>query len=245
MRGRVACVQSSGGRGAEAPRKRVEVQSIFDPMCPWCMYGLVRLRSFMATRDDVTLRTVPYVFDPDTPSPPLKWTDYVLLRYPERAASIFQHKLPLTKQVAASLGIQLCKYEDRPISPTVDALRLFHALRPLPEDARSAGELSLADALLRAAFTGGLDVSDHTVLLACSQEAGLTASQTEQALQSPESTAWVESETRRAKVDLGVNSVPSYVLTDRQTGTELHLAGSDLDWSAAFGRLLSTAPATA
>ena len=219
---------------------RVEVQSVFDPMCPWCMFGLVRLRAFMATRDDVAVRTVPYVFDADTPSPPLKWTDYVKLRYPERAASIFTHKLPLTKQVAASLGIQLCTYEERPVSPTVDALRLFHALNSLPEAARSAGELALAESLLRAAFTGGLDISNRAVLLACATEAGLTASQAEAALRSADSTSWVEGETRRAKLELGVNSVPSYVLTDRDTGSELCLAGSDVDWSAAVGRLLGT-----
>jgi predicted DsbA family dithiol-disulfide isomerase len=234
---RVQCAQSSGGG---EPRKRVEVQSVFDPMCPWCMFGLVRLRAFMASRDDVVVRTVPYVFDEQTPSPPLPWTEYVQLRYPERASSIFTHKLPLTKQVAASLGIQLCKYEERPISPTVDALRLFHPLNSLPEGARSAGELALAESLLRAAFTGGLDISDRGVLLACAKEAGLTQTRAEEALRSADSAAWVESETRRAKVDLGVTSVPSYVLTDRATGTQLCLAGSDVDWSAALGRLLSS-----
>ena len=49
---------------------------------------------------------VPYVFDPDTPTPPLTWRAYVALRYPERAEAIYSQKLPYTlAQAASKLGM--------------------------------------------------------------------------------------------------------------------------------------------
>jgi hypothetical protein len=95
-----------------------------------CFIGLRRLQRALASCPDVraTLRWVPYVFDPDTPgSPPLTWRAYVALRYPERAEFIYTQKLPYTLAQAASEGIALFDYENRPVCPTVDALCLLKA----------------------------------------------------------------------------------------------------------------------
>ena len=220
-------------------RRALEIHSVFDPMCPWCYFGLRRLRAFLShSGAEVTVRTVPYVFDPDTPMPPLPWTEYVKLRYPDRAESIFSVKLPMTKQVAASLGIKLCEYERRPISPTVDALRLFFAARAIQEPReRTQLELDLAESLLSAAFTLGLDTSDHRVLLQCATDAGMSHAAAVQALSSPDSEEWVLSETRRAKTELRISSVPSYTLIDGATGRALALTGSEVDWNAALNAL--------
>ncbi len=78
---------------------------------------------------EARVRFVPFVFDPDTPVPPLRWREYVALRYPERAQHIYNVKLPYTRSVAASEGINLHDYERRPVCPTVDALRLLHPAR--------------------------------------------------------------------------------------------------------------------
>jgi predicted DsbA family dithiol-disulfide isomerase len=95
-----------------------------------CFIGLRRLQRALASSPDVaaTLRYVPYVFDPHTPAhPPLTWRAYVALRYPERAQHIYTQKLPYTLAQAASEGIVLHDYENRPVCPTVDALCLLKA----------------------------------------------------------------------------------------------------------------------
>ncbi len=112
-----------------APALRLEIQSVLDPACPWCFIGLRRLQRALAASPDVaaTVRYVPYVFDPETPSPPLPWRAYVALRYPSRAEFIYTQKLPYTLAQAASEGIALHNYEARPVCPTVDALCLLKA----------------------------------------------------------------------------------------------------------------------
>lgn len=115
----------------EAPFAGIElnvtIESVFDPMCPWCFIGLRRMQAALADAHNVRAHIVyvPFVFDPDTPVPPLPWYKYVALRYPDRAERIYRDKLPLTLAEAESCGIRMHDYYNRPLGPTVDALRLL------------------------------------------------------------------------------------------------------------------------
>ena len=107
----------------------ITIESVFDPMCPWCFIGLRRMQAALANAEHVKAQItyVPYEFDPDTPVPPLPWQKYVYLKYPERAERIFREKLPLTLSEATTVGIRLHDYVNRPIGPTQDALMLLKA----------------------------------------------------------------------------------------------------------------------
>jgi len=133
--GHAAAAARAGSRAAastsfSAPALRVDLQAVLDPACPWCFIGLRRLQRALqapaAADVELQLRFVPYVFDAETPLPPLPWRAYVKLRYPERADAIYTQKLPYTLAQARSEGIQLHKYEERPICAAVDALALLN-----------------------------------------------------------------------------------------------------------------------
>ena len=244
-----------------APALQIDIQAVFDPMCPWCFFGLRRMQRALAAAPHVSPRVkfVPYVFDKDTPVPPLPWHAYVQLRYPDRAQNIVQVKLPYTRQVAASEGIPLHEYENRPICPTVDALRLLLCAR---EAGRCAGmallvayslalcplmcctsrvrsELQYVEALLVEHFSKGRDTSDHSVLLECVTAAGVETGTAEQALSSPASLAWLWEEDQRARRQLHVTGVPHYVLSTHGAERNVHLSGAveSTAWTNAFADL--------
>jgi len=248
------------GAMAAAPALQVDIQAVFDPMCPWCFFGLRRMQRALAAAPHVSPRVtfVPYVFDKDTPVPPVPWRAYVQLRYPERAQNIVQVKLPLTRQVAASEGITLHEYENRPICPTVDALRLLLCARETGRCASVArgarcvltcyelsaltcylsrgSELQYVEALLVEHFSKGRDTSDHSVLLECATAAGVQAGTAEQALSSPASLSWLWEEDQRARRELHVTGVPHYVLSTHGAARAVHLSGAveSAAWTNAF-----------
>ena len=168
-------------------------------MCPWCYIGLRRLKAALQSEPliDAHLRFVPFVFDPETPDPPLDWVAYVALRYPERMQSIYNEKLPRTLLEAsaqactaglqeraalrdpdsctgprlvqaASVGLAFKDYEKRLVSQTVDALSLLYVARPL------GVEEALVDQIFHRHFCGGQDTGDHAVLEACAEAAGVS-----------------------------------------------------------------------
>ena len=218
---------------------RVDVQAVLDPACPWCFIGLRRLQRALSSPGaadvSVALRFLPYVFDADTPSPPLPWRQYVALRYPERAHAIYTQKLPYTLQQARSDGIALHRYDERPICPAVDALALLHV-------AEAEGRaLQYVEALLSAHFEGGADTSAHDVLRALAAQVGLPAAAADEALRSGSAAQdWVWAEDGRARRELRVSGVPHYALSlSGQAAVLATLEGAQPPeaWLAAFAKL--------
>jgi predicted DsbA family dithiol-disulfide isomerase len=214
----------------------LDLQAVLDPACPWCFIGLRRLQRALGASPDVavSLRFVPYVFDPDTPSPPLRWREYVALRYPERAHAIYTQKLPYTLSQARSEGIEMHKYDERPICAAVDALALLHV-------AEAEGlALSYVVSLLSAHFENGADTAEHGVLRGIAAQVGLSAAETEEALR-PDSKAqaWVWAEDRRARRELRVGGVPHYALSLPGQPVLATLEGAQPPeaWLAAFAKL--------
>ena len=223
---------------ASSQQLRVELQAVLDPACPWCFIGLRRLQRALAApaAADVALalRFVPYVFDAETPSPPLPWREYVALRYPERAHAIYTQKLPYTLAQARSEGIALHDYDRRPICAAVDALALLR----VAQDADVA--LRYVDALLRAHFEGGADTADHAVLRAIAQQAGLPDADVAEALRPGSAAqAWVWAEDGRARRQLRVQGVPHYALSLAGGAVLATLEGAQPPeaWLAAFATL--------
>jgi predicted DsbA family dithiol-disulfide isomerase len=203
-------------------------------MCPWCFIGLVRLQRALATSTRPhRLRFIPYVFDPDTPSPSLPWNDYVSLRYPDRAEAIKRDKLPLTLREAASEGLRFVNYDTRPMGACVDALRLLH----VPPET----QLRVVRAMLSAHFERGVDIALRPSLLVIAAEAGLSESEAVALLDGEESLHWVLAEDARAKRKLGVTSVPTYFVRRGEGAGEkaMRLVGgmSADEWSARLASL--------
>ena len=165
--------------------------------------------------------------------PAVSWREYVRLRYPSRAAELERVKLPLTVAEAASEGLAFANYAERPLSVTQPSYCLLKA----GFDADCT--LQTVEALFRAHFVDGRDLSDTAVLLGVAAEVGISEAAAREALRDGSAArAWVDAEDRRARTELRVSAVPHYVLT-AASGRSTSLTGAVQPeaWLRAFASL--------
>jgi predicted DsbA family dithiol-disulfide isomerase len=202
---------------------RVEVYS--DVVCPWCYIGKRRLEAALQLPGAplVAVRWRPFQLDPGAPSPggPVAQAYAKKFGGPERASAIIAQ----VTEAAAAEGLEFRL--DRAVrSNTFDAHRLLWwvatttdlAAVPKPQ-LDASGRLSdpqsaLKESLLAAYFTGGLDVSDHRVLVGCAERSGLDPTLAGEALAAGAGTDEVRAEIAVATA-ADVTAVPTFVLDGR------------------------------
>jgi len=193
----------------------VQIEIYADVVCPWSYLGKRRLEAALAGSTmpgarDAVLRWRPFQLDPDAPrtsEPLLRW----LARRsggPERARAAPDE----VTRIAAAEALTF-DYDRAVIGNTFDAHRLLW-FADQPEavffGATADTQPELAEALHRAHFTDGLDVTDHDVLVALAAGVGLDPDRVAALLSSREATADVRGQLARA-YDLGITSVPTFV----------------------------------
>lgn len=185
---------------------RVEIWS--DVACPWCYVGMRRFeRAVDQTGIPVEVVYRAFELDPTVPtgveSPPL--VDYLARKFGDRSRVQAAHAR-LT-DAGAELGIDF-RWAGMRRANTFDAHRL---LTWALETAGSERQAALKQALLRAYFTDGHDVADHTVLADLTVEAGLDRAAADAVLASDRYAAEVRAEREEAHRD-GIAAVPTFVI---------------------------------
>ncbi len=225
----VSSVNSSASQPAQLS---IEVWS--DVVCPWCYIGKRRLESAIAQiqargtdLDGLVIRWRSFQLDPSAP------------RIGERGhgTSVAEHlgqkygggieagqamSAQMT-QVAAGEGLDF-RLEDARVGNTVDAHRLLHLAADLEnEDRAQPGQAFSADLqnrlkerLLKAYFTQGLDVCDHSMLRDLAVEVGLPQSRVEEVLASTAYRREVQQDQSQAQA-YGATGVP-FTVVDRRYG---------------------------
>ena len=187
------------------------IDIVSDVVCPWCFIGKRRLEAalelYRQRRPEAPLPAIvfhPFELNPDLPREGIARADYIAKKFGARGYSAHDR---LT-HAGAQLGIAFA-FDKIARQPNTLAA---HALI---ERARAAGvQPAVKEALMKAFFVDGLDLTDRETLIRVASEAGLERSAAEAALADEELRRTVADEEEKARA-MGVNGVPFFVFNKR------------------------------
>ncbi len=190
------------------PRARLQIEVVFDLVCPWCYLGTHRLRRTLRARPDIAADIAwrPFLLNPDIAPGGVPRQDYMLRKFggEDRARRLHGTIADLGR----AEGLRFAFDRIRRIPPSLDAHRMV----------RLADRQGLADAavqrLFEAYFSDGLDIGDHAVLGAIATGLGMDQVAVRRALAGVQETEAVHADNLRAH-RLGINGVPCFVVQGR------------------------------
>lgn len=190
----------------------LRIDFVSDVSCPWCAIGLQSLQQAIERAGDqvaVDLHFQPFELNPQMPPEGQDAVEHLTGKYgitPEQAAQNGE----AIRARGAQLGFVFDMDRRRRVHNTFDAHRLLH----WAELQGQQQQLELKQALLRAYFSEGQDVSSHDVLAQLAGQAGLDADRARQILASDEYVAEVRAQ-QQFYAAQGIRAVPSVILDQR------------------------------
>jgi predicted DsbA family dithiol-disulfide isomerase len=190
------------------PRARLQIEVVFDLVCPWCYLGTHRLRRTLRARPDLAADITwrPFLLNPDIAPGGVPRQDYMMRKFggEDRARRLHATIAELGK----AEGLTFAFDRIRRIPPSVDAHRLV----------RIAGRDGLADsavqALFESYFRDGMDIGDQAVLAGIAGAIGLDPVVIRRVLAGVQESEAVHADNLRAH-RLGINGVPCFVVQGR------------------------------
>lgn len=183
----------------------MQVDIIFDPVCPWCFIGKRRLERAMAMRPHISVerRWRPFLLNPDLPGEGIDRTAYLLKKFGSeaRVRRVYGAIAEAGQSVEIDFGFD--RIEQTP--NTVNAHRLLLYARNFDK----ADEM--VETLFQSYFLKGENIGRHDVLMAIGVKLGLPRDNLDRYLSGDKDVDFIHEENTRAH-RLGVNGVPSYVL---------------------------------
>jgi predicted DsbA family dithiol-disulfide isomerase len=190
------------------PRARLQIEVVFDLVCPWCFLGTQRLRRTLRARPDLAADITwrPFLLNPDIAPGGLSRQDYLMRKFggEERARRLHATIADLGRVE----GLRFAFDRIRRIPPSLDAHRLVRLA-----DRQGRAEQAV-DAVFRAYFEDGVDIGDQDALAALAGTVGMDVQATRQALAGPQEAEAVHADNLRAH-RLGINGVPCFVVQGR------------------------------
>ena len=192
-----------------------------DTCDPWSYLGVRHLRAALegfAHRDLTEVYLHAFLLDPDLDAPLDKPRIVALIESGEATLEEVRASDERMKALGASEGIRF-DFDSLVIAPTSRAHRVIAAAHDADIDAGTVAgasplHLKVAEAIMRAHFEMGLDVSDPDVLIGCAQDIGMPAALAAQAIGEEEWASRVYSDVQVA-MHMGVSTVPTYVFDAR------------------------------
>lgn len=191
----------------------ITIEIYADIVCPWCYIGRAHLKEALDRRPDLnaTLRWRPFQLQPEMPAEGSDFRTVLERKFGnwDRALQVFER----IQQMGADHDLTF-NFEAIERAPnTVDAHRLV-----LWAEDQDHGD-AMADALFRAYFTEGQDVSDRVVLISCAARIGLDGERAGVLLDDgTEYMSAVQKSQEEARRQ-GVTGVPCYVFEKRRAVT--------------------------
>jgi predicted DsbA family dithiol-disulfide isomerase len=147
----------------------MKIDFVSDVSCPWCVIGLKGLEEALSRTSDIVDASItfqPFELNPDMPPEGQDMAEHVAQKYgstPEQSAGAGD----AIRGRAAALGFTIAMSEGARIYNTFDAHRLLHWAE------LEGRQAALKHALFEAYFTESRAPSDHSVLVAAAEKAGL------------------------------------------------------------------------
>jgi predicted DsbA family dithiol-disulfide isomerase len=188
----------------------LKIDFVSDVSCPWCIIGLRGLeeglaRTAGAVEADITFQ--PFELNPQMAPEGENIGEHIAKKYgstPEQSAANRQ----MIRDRAGALGFTMNGTADSRIYNTFDAHRLLHWAEIEGKQA------ALKHALFTAYFTDQQDPSNHEVLIAAAEKAGLDGAAAREVLSSGRYAAEVRA-AEQLWQSRGINSVPAVIVEDK------------------------------
>ncbi len=191
----------------------IKIDFVSDIACPWCAVGLASLqKAIESVKDEVQidLHFQPFELNPGMPAEGEDIVVHLSKKYGMSREQVEQSQEHI-RQRGAEVGFTFNMQARTRITNTFDAHRLLHWAQV---EAGAQPQERLKWALLEAYFTLGQDPSDHAVLLAAVNKAGLDAVAAAAVLDGDRYAADVR-ERMNFYTTQGIHSVPSIIFNDR------------------------------
>lgn len=190
--------------------KPMKIDFVSDVSCPWCIIGLRALEEALErVRDlveaEITFR--PFELNPSMPTEGQNIVEHIGQKYGSSAEQSARSR-EMIRARAAELGFPMAMSEESRIYNTFDAHRLLHWAK------LEGRQQQLKNRLFEAYFTQGLDPSNHDVLVAAADAAGLDSDQAREVLTSGRYAEDVREEERLWQ-SRGISAVPAVVIDER------------------------------
>lgn len=188
----------------------LRIDFVSDVSCPWCAIGLASLQRALANlHGEVTaqIHFQPFELNPQMPPEGENATEHLMRKYGITAAQVDANRAAIRTRGEA-LGVMFCMDRHSRVYNTFDAHRLLHWAE------QEGHHVPLKQALLRAYFSDGDNVSAHTTLLRLAGEVGLDTARAQQILASDAFAAEVRAQ-EQLYLQRGIHSVPATIINGR------------------------------
>ena len=187
------------------------IDVLSDVVCPWCLIGKRRLELALAEyarlhpeRPAPLVRWHPFQLNPDMPEGGMSRADYVRQKFGDRADTVYDR----VKAVGRTLDIAFV-IDTIARQPNTAAAHSLIGLAEVGEQ-----QQSLVEALFRAYFLEGVDLTQRGELERLAQGAGLSAQAVQSCLDSEEARHQVRASDVRAR-QMGVQGVPFFIFNNQ------------------------------
>lgn len=181
----------------------MQLDVIFDTVCPWCYIGKRRLERALALRPGVNVRINwrPFMLNPDMPPDGIDRTAYLIKKFGSETR--VRRVYGAIGEAGQSVEIDFAFDRIRRTPNSVASHRLIrHA-------GRSIDVAPLVERLFEAYFIDGVDIGDTDTLAEIGDEFGIDRAQVKRYLESTADIAEIYEENARAH-RLGINGVPAF-----------------------------------
>ena len=182
----------------------MQIDIIYDPVCPWCYIGKRRLEQALRLRPSVeaTTRWWPFLLNPEMPPDGIDRTAYLMNKFGNEAR--VRRTYGAIAEAGRSVEIDFAFERIGQMPNSVNSHRLvYFADRQGKADAA-------VETLFLAYFVNGQNIGDIDVLLKIGGNLGLDVGALGPYLDSDSDVAMVHDENARAH-RMGINGVPSFI----------------------------------
>jgi predicted DsbA family dithiol-disulfide isomerase len=182
---------------------------VSDVICPWCFIGKRRLETALRElqeAEEVSVFWHPFQLNPAMPAQGMDRKEYCERKFGSWVRC--QEMFAQISEVGKTVGIEF-RFDKQPTIPNT-----FDAHRMIWFAGQEGSQDPLVEALFRAYFCEGVNLSRPADLLQVGEEAGLERKRLERLLRSDEGAREVLAEEREFK-SLGITGVPLFIIQER------------------------------
>lgn len=190
-------------------KPKIKIDVVSDVVCPWCYIGKRRLEKAIAQvadQVDVELEYHPFELNPDMPQEGRNQKKYLTKKFGSEAK--YQQIVNHVTEVAAQEGLAF-DFEKQTISPnTRNAHRLIGFAK------KHNNQIEMKEALMKAYFEQGLDLTQTETLVSIATELGLDHEATRNFINSKEGLVEVTT-AEMQNAQRGISGVPFYIINNK------------------------------